>query len=101
MNDSSFINFQLVAKTIDRITTTFSVRTDLDSSLVLTCGPMPVAKGAEIAMKLLEFVRDGYDSHLKRLAQYVGEIEYAQAPLSCSVEELQNIGFELSQKVGG
>lgn len=63
----------------------------------LVLGPIPSSETAKIAGQLVDFAKDGWAHKLLTLQEHPEGIPHTEAQLSCSMEDLANLGFHASQ----
>ncbi len=92
MSDAPFISFLLISSTHQGMTT-FVARINAERSEEFSLGPVQAAETVSAAAKLAALAKDGFGHELLSLARHPTEISHAKAQLSCSVNELLNLGF--------
>jgi len=91
MKDDPFTSFQLIISRTEDGTATYLARSDVDGS-TFTLGPVAAIESAEVAEKLLGLAQRGFEHKLEILRHVGGDIP-VQAKVSCSKQDLVDIGF--------
>jgi hypothetical protein len=95
MTADPFTSFLLLADAKEGMTT-FTARANASTRQEWVLGPIPSAETARIAGHLVYFAKDGYAHKLLKLQEHPDGIPHTEAQLSCSMEDLANLGFQAS-----